>query len=238
MKGQELVAKYQEIWKEYDNSSINKPTQKNEDKLLDRGFVFEFNEGQKDIDILFIGINPSYTKSDPRKEFYNKKNVQTLSYFKPFNNIIEELEKKRTNSKSLTWSHLDMLVFRETQQSFIENKLLKTEEGNQFIFKQLIVSKQILEYLNPKIMVVSNTAARHFLGRDKFEKKGKEFGVWMGYDFQFDDDLGTDKIINNSKIKSYVFFTSMLSGQRALDKGSKQRLIWHIKSVLDRMTKT
>jgi hypothetical protein len=29
-----------------------------------------------------------------------------------------------------------------------------------------------------------------------------------------------------------IFFTSMLTGQRALDKGSYARLIWHIKYAL------
>ncbi len=238
MKGKYLFAKYQKIWDEYAVSAINKPTPKNEDKLLDRGFVFEFDEGQKDIDVLFMGINPSYREGKSERLFYSKKDVETLNYFRPFNTIIKELNNKRANLKNLTWSHLDLLVFRETQQSFIKNQLLKTEEGAQFIYKQLIVSKEILEYLNPKIIVVSNTAARHFLGKDKFKKKGKEFGVWIGYDFKFDNNLGTDKIINSSKIKSYVFFTSMLSGQGALDKGSKQRLIWHIGSVLDKIAKT
>jgi len=238
MKGQDLVKKYQAIWNEYAETSINNSTSTNEDYLLDRGFVFQFDENQNDIDILFVGINPSYGGDKSEGQFYSKKDVESLSYFRPFNNIINELDNKRTGFKNLTWSHIDMLVFRETQQSFIKNKLLKTVEGIQFINKQLIISKQILEYLNPKIIVVSNTAARHFLGRDKYEKKGKEFGVWMGYDFEFDYNLGTDKIINNSKINPYVFFASMLSGQRALDKGSKQRLIWHIDNVLNKITKT
>ncbi|MEE4000508.1 hypothetical protein V1T75_09160 [Tenacibaculum sp. FZY0031] len=236
MKGQDLVKKYQEVWNEYIETSINNSTSTSEDNLLDRGFVFQFDENQKNIDILFVGINPSYGGDKSKGLFYSKKDVENLNYFKPFNNIIKELDDKRTGLKSLTWSHLDMLVFRETQQSFIKNQLLKTEEGNKFINKQLTISKQILEYLNPKIMVVSNTAARHFLGRDKYEKKGKNFGVWMGYDFEFDYSLGTDKIINNSKINSYVFFSSMLSGQRALDNGSKQRLIWHIDNILNKIT--
>ena len=238
MKGQDLVKKYQEIWNEYIETSINNSTYTNDHNLLDRGFVFQFDENQKDIDILFIGINPSYGGDKSEGLFYSKKDVETLNYFRPFNSIIKELDDKRTRAENLTWSHLDMLVFRETQQSFIKNQLLKTEEGSEFINKQLIISKQILEYLNPKIIVVSNTAARHFLGRDKYEKKGKQFGVWMGYDFEFDYHFGTDKIINNSIINPYVFFSSMLSGQRALDNGSKQRLIWHIDNVLNKITKT
>jgi len=120
---------------------------------LGRGFVFEFDENQKDIDILFVGINLSYGGDKSEGKFYSIKDVETLNYFRPFNNIIKELDDKRIDFKNLTWSHLDMLVFRETQQSFIKNQLLKTEEGIQFIDKQLIISKQILEYLNPKIIV-------------------------------------------------------------------------------------
>ena len=233
MKGIELVEKYQQIWDEFKNSNLNKSTGSNQDKLLDRGFVFEFDEGMKNIDILFIGINPSYAKgSISETHFYNKNDVETKSYFKPFNGIVKELEENKNYNKKVTWSHLDMLVFRETQQSYIESELLKTEKGVDFVYKQLMVSKKILEYLNPKIIVVSNTSARIFLGRDKFVKDKKEYGFWMNYDFEFDYELGTDKIVKNNKIKSYAFFTSMLSGQRALDKGSRQRLVWHINKVL------
>ena len=230
MKGQTLITKYQQIWNEFIDTDINKSTPSSRDNLLERGFVFEFDEGLKDVDILFIGINPSYVNGKSETLSYRKEDVKDLSYFKPFNKIISELEQNYT--KEISWSHLDMLVFRETQQSYIGDELLKTEKGVDFIYKQLMISKQILEYLNPKIIVVSNTSARGFLGREKFMKNKKEYGVWMGYDFEFDYELGTDRIINNDKIKPYAFFTSMLSGQRALDKGSKQRLVWHINKVL------
>ena len=43
----------------------------------------------------------------------------------------------------------------------------------------------------------------------------------MGFDFIFDEKLGTHKIVNNSELENTpVFFTSMLTGQRALDNGS------------------
>ena len=91
MKGQDLVKKYQGIWNEYIETSINNSTSTNEDNLLDRGFVFEFDENQKDIDILFVGINPSYGGDKSEGVFYSKKDVETLSYFRPFNKIIKEL---------------------------------------------------------------------------------------------------------------------------------------------------
>jgi hypothetical protein len=71
------------------------------------------------------------------------------------------------------------------------------------------------------------------MGFDKNLERTK--GVWMDFDFEFDENLGTHKIVNNSELENVpVFFTSMLSGQRALDNGSYQRLIWHIKYVLNK----
>ena len=73
------------------------------------------------------------------------------------------------------------------------------------------------------------------MGADKyFNKKGVEKDSWMNYEFTFDYNLGTKKIINNEKFRPYIFLTSMLSGQRALDNGSKERLVWHINQVLDK----
>jgi hypothetical protein len=54
----------------------------------------------------------------------------------------------------------------------------------------------------------------------------------MGYEFEFDEKLGTDRIITKGDLFGIpIFFSSMLSGQRALDTGSEKRLIWHIKRV-------
>ena len=76
--------------------------------------------------------------------------------------------------------------------------------------------------------------ARHFTGFEKNQEQTQ--GVWMGFDFVFDEKLGTHKIVNNSDLDNTpVFFTSMLTGQRALDKGSFERLNWHINFVLNQI---
>lgn len=55
-----------------------------------------------------------------------------------------------------------------------------------------------------------------------------------GWNFEFCTELGTHKIIRHKTLNGTpVFFTSMLSGQRALDNGSKERLIWHIGKILN-----
>jgi hypothetical protein len=56
---------------------------------------------------------------------------------------------------------------------------------------------------------------------------------YMGFEIVFDSEMGTHKIINQVELENIpIFFTSMLTDQRALDKGSYARLIWHIKYAL------
>ncbi|MCT4582964.1 MAG: hypothetical protein N4A35_16245 [Flavobacteriales bacterium] len=226
MKGQTLIESYQNIWDKYKNSSINTSTRKYEKNLLDRGFTFQFDEGIKDVDILFVGINPSYDGESTNSSIYTREQALGHYYFKPFGEIQRIL--KDDYKKELTWAHLDLLVFKETEQAFIRDVLFKSADGLNFIVEQLDIAKSILEYLNPKVIVVSNTQARTLLGADRNNNKN----IWMGYEFEFDEKLGTRKIVN-PKLNSYCFFTSMLSGQRALDKGSKERLIWHIDYVFN-----
>ena len=100
-----------------------------------------------------------------------------------------------------------------------------------FIIEQLKISRKIISQSNPKIIVVSNTKARNYL-------KNESNKIFIGFEFEPDEDLGTDVIINNenSKLNGVpVFFTSMLTGQRALDNGSYERLIWHINYVLNKV---
>lgn len=54
----------------------------------------------------------------------------------------------------------------------------------------------------------------------------------MNFAFKFDNNIGTHIITEPEILASVpVFFTSMLSGQRALDIGSFERLKWHINKV-------
>jgi hypothetical protein len=233
MKGEKLVQDYKNVWEKYKSSELDSPTISSTDKLLARGFVFQFDEEIIKPDVLFVGINPSYKHSSIKEElYYTKQQALQHSYFKPFKNIEDDL-KKRYN-KDITWTHMDMLVFRETKQSFIADHLFRSPEGLKFLMDQLTISKKVLEHIQPKVIVVSNTMARELLGRNRGIKiGGEEYGHWMGLEFEFDESIGTDVIINHETLSgTKVFFTSMLSGQRALDNGTKERLVWHINEVL------
>ena len=102
------------------------------------------------------------------------------------------------------------------------------ESTLEFIVKQLEMSKSMLELIKPSIIVVNNSLARTLLGFDR---------GWLNYTFEFNDDFGTHIITNKDSLLYGVpvFFTSMLTGQRALDKGSYRRLIWHIKFAINKL---
>lgn len=183
--------------------------------------------------LLFIGINPS--NIDDKKldsDFYNLS--QDNNTYKKFFSKFEDVSKH----VKLKWSHLDLLFFRNTNQNDIDYILHRnTKNGLDFICKQLDISKRILENIQPKIIVVANAKARYFLGFEKsINNKNQEINVWMGYDFKFDDTIGTYRITNkNSKLMNTpIFFTSMLTGSGALDIGSYERLKWHIKLINDK----
>ena len=206
----------EQIWKnkEFDNISIKKNGYASQDEIEERS-------------LLFIGINPSISNENEWDKFYNntqKRTEKTHKYFNRFFEISKEV--------GLRWSHIDLLFLRCTDQKEVAKICRKYENGTQFIWEQLMISKQIIEQAKPKIIVINNSFARRLLGKEK--ENGQQ--EWLGFDFKFDDSIGTDRIENDGVLKGTpVFFTSMLTGQRALDNGSFERLVWHINFVKDRL---
>lgn len=178
--------------------------------------------------LMFVGINPSYSDINNENEcfFYElEQQGKGHKYFKKFKEISKEI--------NMPWAHIDLLFLKERKQEKIE-KLYSEKNGTEFIFEQLKISKKILESAKPKIIVVNNTLSRKYLGFEKDIEKSKD--IWIGLDFSFDDEIGTHRIRNNESLEDVpVFFTSMLTGQRALDKGSLERLIWHIKFIDEKL---
>jgi hypothetical protein len=96
--------------------------------------------------ILFIGLNPSLSESerirlmesDVKIEFYkhNSEKENNHKYFHKFIDIAEQ-----TNQ---TWGHFDLLYIRETKQDNIA-KLIGDKRGIDFIYKQIVISKLVLE---------------------------------------------------------------------------------------------
>ena len=204
--------------------------------LRERGFVFQYDKDEAESDLLFLGMNPSYTEKYEKAQYFEDSYTRNTDriYFKVFSLIHQQLLDSLGVEKLGNWTHIDLFVFRETNQKLID-KIMKSREGAVFLLKQLEVAKNRLIHIAPKVVVVSNAKAAEFTGKNRFEdKNGKEHGVWMGLEFKFDEEFGSHRVTNIPELAhTHFFFSSMLSGQRALDLGSRERLVWQVKRVLE-----
>lgn len=208
--------KLEQIWSKY--KSVD-------NELYERKFAYCIDP-IKESSVIFIGLNPSFNQGAKKEilKYSNETATKLHPYFKKIKSIgVENI------------SHLDLLYFRETSAKKIDD-LLKTELGIGFIWEQLQLSKEILVNAKPQIIVVANTTARLFFGKEKNVEKNTN--NWLNYDFEFDNVLGTHRIKTEGQLFDIpVFFTSMLSGQRAMDNGSFERLQWHINFVIEKLKK-
>jgi hypothetical protein len=195
-------------------------------EIFSRGFIAP--ECVQQDTILFLGMNASFSEGGKwdgigwcRPSEYKD---NPYPYFNKFREIAEYCKRDST--------HLDILFFRETNQNMVK-EFWKDSKGLEFLYKQMCLSKKTIELSKPCVIVVANALVRDFLGFNK--NKEKTQGVWMDYDFEFDDNIGTYRIKTQGNLYDIpIFFTSMLSGQRALDNGSFERLKWHIKFALEK----
>lgn len=188
--------------------------------------------------MLCIGLNPSFSvkgfaqilvgtpheQVNPAK-FYHWRNRCTLdlavaaqienlaktkyTYFAKFREIATYLD--------VPWEHIDLFFDRQTDQSKFKQRIYSRGALNQYATEQLLLSHELIKRLQPRIIVVANATAS-----DIFVE---QFGA------QFSEQLGCHLITLNEQ-KTPVFLSSMLTGQRALDRYSFQRLKWHMGQVL------
>jgi hypothetical protein len=126
-------------------------------------------------------------------------------------------------------THLDLFYYRETSQNKFKKRIEFKEkkdqsiELNKFAEEQLELFLYILEIIDPKVIVVANAFISKII-INKFKDKLNNV--------QLDSKEGFHRIfVNNKKIP--IFFSSMLTQQRALDLHSYERLVWHIKSAIN-----
>jgi hypothetical protein len=158
--------------------------------------------------MLFLGINPSNVENIEKNYSVKKESgiywakeafKNEYPYYKPFDNL----------ANGMKWSHLDIYFSCEKK---LEN--LKELENSDFLKEQFNISKIIIQKLAPKMIVVVNAYASHIIQEDK------DFGC------EFDDEIGTYRTRKYNNIP--IFFSGMITGQRALDIFSRERLKWHI----------
>jgi hypothetical protein len=138
----------------------------------------------KDAELLFIGLNPSFGKRiKPKKrkwflwkEFLQRKcqaddirKVQEMEqrakshygYYAPF--------RKMARDSDVDWEHVDLFFYRKTSQT--KFKAVVSDENsfshlNDFGNKQLELSKQLISLFRPKVIVVANRAAGIIFGHE------------------------------------------------------------------------
>jgi len=175
---------------------------------LAKNYFFLFNNFEENA-LLFIGINPSEVEGINKYDvFYEDGIYWGGEKFKdeyPFYQHFNDL------SCGMKWSHLDIYFSCKTEQ-----KILEKLEDNEFLKEQFNISKEIIKKLSPRIIIVGNAYVSRLIQKT--------------YTCKFDDDIGTYRINDFNNVP--IFFSGMFSGQRALDVGSRERLVWHINYVI------
>ena len=114
------------------------------------------------------------------------------------------------NKVGLDWQHVDLFLYKATNQETFTSRI--TEKGEQFARDQIELFGQVITKIAPCCLAVINAGAS-----EKLQGYFKDELAW-------DDECGFHWFRN----KIPIFFSSMLSGQRALDRESYERLKWHI----------
>ena len=180
--------------------------------------------------IIFIGFNPSFAKRFEGTELeealtysigkevdtekcasLDKKSFEDYPYFKKMKDISRKL--------NLHWSSLDLFFIRHPNQKYAAS-LVTTGIGfglTDFGAAQFALFKAALIISKPKVVVMVNAQASHILKSELELTKDPEFGFYR-----------------SSLIDCPFHLGSMLSGQRAMDIYSVERLEWHIRQSLNR----
>lgn len=193
--------------------------------------------------LLFVGMNPSFSATAFRTIFKNSefKDTDPKKFFK-WSNISKHLDLvdqcivmdkhaytnyslyfgrpiEMAKAANIPWDHIDLFLYRETSQTDFMKRIHDGKKLNQFAYDQLAIFKQTLIAVKPKCIVVSNAfgsqIVREYLSEDLAWNEKRGFHILM---------------LNGNKVP--IFFTSMLSGQRSLDRWSYERLVWHVKQAL------
>lgn len=210
-----------DIWKKHGSKQKLIPLQVAEFKL--------------DAELLIIGMNPSFNMRWIDKQLKSKLGLNALTCDLLFKWETNELDKRLECIKTFeanaqqdykiyfkafdqftkdcnlkNWNHLDLFLMRETNQKealkdvgYTNNKKMLNAFGE----SQIELFKLTIEKLNPKAIVILNATASTIISTHL-----------------------TSKSVTKATYKNIpVFLAGMLSGQRAMDRYAKQRLIEEIK---------
>lgn len=166
-------------------------TQEQQDIIRD-GFVF--SKIDPTVSVLVMGINPSLRTDfiSDDKYSYDYSKLQNDRYFKKFHILLSAIE-----SQGITYC--DLFYQRHTEQKKIAH-FLNDEVGKQFLRDQLEITKEVINYISPKLILLFNRQGAQFFSSE-----------WMDISLDLDKKLSThNKLAYSHKLKSYIYFAPFL----------------------------
>lgn len=230
MKNENINSKIVSLWNKYFQNDHN---------VYAPLFYDEFKQGG----LLFVGMNPSFSIRSFKSILKNTeyKNLDPEIFLKWNNvsvnlNLIEDCikienyaytnyslyfgrMKEIAKSVNLGWQHIDLFLYRETAQNKFVTRITNGMKLNQFALDQIAIFEEMLIAIKPKCIVVNNA-----FGSDLFR-------VYTKDNLEWDNRRGFHWYTKDGA-KIPIFFSSMLSGQRSLDRWSYERLRWHIEQAI------
>ncbi len=232
MRNQEINSKIVSLWNKYfkGDTDVYAPI-----------FYDEFKKGG----LLFVGMNPSFSSRGFKTILQNTefKDMDPETFFKWSNlsanpALIDDCIKVENyayknysqyfgrpieiaKKVGLDWQHVDLFLYKETAQNSFVTRITDKGKLNEFAIDQISFFEEVLAKIEPRCVVVANAFASEILWNHI-----KDDLIW-------DEERGFHWFTKSGK-KMPMFFSSMLSGQRALDRWSYERLLWHIGKAVNK----
>lgn len=179
--------------------------------------------------LLFVGMNPSGT--DKKSYSRNKEDVFVYGGDSPYYREMGEFTEKCLGCTE-GFSELDLFGIVQSNQSVVREDFLENPDYYKEMF-ELFLKYSVLT--RPKVIIVANAFVCRILCRDKAlnldQSKYHYFYKNTEYSLVENDQFG-GYTFSTLGFKSQLYFSSMLSGQRALDNGSKDNLIWMVRNYM------
>lgn len=179
--------------------------------------------------LLFVGMNPSGT--DKKSYSRNKEDVFVYGGDSPYYREMGEFTEKCLGCTD-GFSELDLFGIVQSNQSVVREDFLENPDYYKEMFELFL---KYLILTQPKVIIVANAFACRVLCRDTdlklCEPEYDNFYKNAKYSLVTNDQFG-GYTFSTKGFKAQMYFSSMLSGQRALDNGSKDNLIWMVRNYL------
>ena len=188
--------------------------------------------------ILFVSLNPSFTYKDSEilelYQFVNinenrkiitkrhKEHLKSHEFYEPFRDIAEYVQ--------LDLAHIDLFYIRLSKQKHVIKMIYKSDEHklNKFASDQLKISLDIINYINPKIIIVASALARDILKGEKGSFSSDIAVKEFNNKYRF--PIFHMKIAN--KTYPTIFSPRMFTGRWRLDSDSYAKLRQQIKKYV------